>query len=214
MARRKTIKKQEYESFPNCMNGTEEWKGRWKDFFGNDGKLVLELGCGKAELIYTLAQKYPQINYLGVDLKMDRMWRPAKEALKNGIHNMAFLCIHLIEIQQHFEENEVDEIWITFPDPFPKNKQAKHRMINPPFLRQYQYILKSQGTVHFKTDNLDLFHYSLELFVREQNIRFHALSFDLHEDKRMNEELKIETTYERAFRQMGKKINYVSFTFI
>ncbi len=214
MARRKTLKRKEYESFPNCLNNTENWKGKWKEFFKQEGPLILELGCGKAELSYALAQRYPERNYLGVDLKMDRMWKPAKDALEAGIHNIAFLFANLLTIEQHFEADEVDEIWITFPDPFPKKRQAKHRMINPAFLQQYHTILKPDGKIHYKTDNLELFQYSLEVFVDEKNIRFHHLSFDLHDDERMEDEWKIETTYEKEFREMGKPINYVCFSFI
>lgn len=213
MARRKTLKKEQYKQFDNCLNSDGSKKGAWKSFFGNNNPITLELGCGKAELSYGLAQMYPDRNFLGIDLKMDRMWRPAKEALAAGIHNIGFLCLHLQEIADHFEENEVDEIWITFPDPFPKNKQAKHRMINPRFLDQYQKILKPGGILHYKTDNTELFYYSLETFVAYKNIRFKKLSFDLHADEGISADKKVKTTYEKQFMALGEKIKYVQFSF-
>jgi len=214
MARRKIFKKQAYQSFSNCFDSNTMLKGKWRTHFSQDGPLILELGCGKAELSYALAKKYPTRSYVGIDLKMDRMWRPAKDALEQGISNIAFLCIHLLQIDKHFDQDEVDTLWITFPDPFPKTRQIKHRMINPHFLRQYASILKPGGRVHFKTDNLDLFHYSLTTLVRHGNIRFQELSFDLHEEETLSDDIKIETTYEQAFREMGKKIYYTCWEFI
>lgn len=213
MARRKTLKKEEYQQFDNCFTSDVNNKGAWRSFFGNDNPITLELGCGKAELSYELAQMYPERNFLGVDLKMDRMWLPAKEALQAGITNIGFLCLNLIELGDYFEENEVDEIWITFPDPFPKKRQAKHRMVNAKFLDQYKKVLKTDGILHYKTDNTDLFYYSLETFVEYKNIRLEKLSFDLHDDDRISADKKVKTTYEKQFIALGEKIKYVRFLF-
>lgn len=210
MARRKTRKKEEFNHLSNCFDREAAFKGRWHEFFKNNHPITLELGCGKAEFIYELAQRHPDRNYIGIDLKADRLWRPAKEALNAGIKNLAFLRIHLMEIRDHFADNEANQIWITFPDPFPKNRQVKHRMTNPQFLAEYEHILKPQGRFHLKTDNLPLFHYSLEVLVAREQLRLCQLSFDLHEDERIHEEAKIKTTYEKQFLEMGLKINYVS----
>ena len=158
MARKKEKRKSAYHELPNCFDRETKWKGKWGEMFGNDSPIVLEVGCGKAEFSLELAQKYPSKNYLGIDLKTDRMWYPAQYAVENSIDNLAFLWIHLLEIDQYFSENEVEEIWITFPDPFPKARQAKHRMINPGFLEKYKRILNPNGKVKYKTDNRDLFH--------------------------------------------------------
>jgi len=214
LARRKTLKKNQYQEFPNCFDRHSIYRGKWREYFGNDHPLILELGCGKAALSFELAQRHPQHNYLGVDLKMDRMWKPAGDALNAGIDNLAFLCADLREIGEHFSPHEVDALWITFPDPFPKKRQAKHRMIMPPFLQQYRAILKPGGRVYYKTDNLALFHFSLEVFVRQGNIHFHELTFDLHAEEAFPEEWKIETTYEKEFRAMGETINLVVFEFV
>ena len=213
MARRKTLKKAAYLEFPNCFTKNTSHKGKWRAYFGNNHPLILELGCGKAELSLGLAEKYPNHNYIGVDLKMDRMWWAATQSQERKLTNIAFLCTHLLSIQDHFEEGEVDEIWITFPDPFPKKRQIKHRMITPPFLTNYQHILKDGGHILYKTDNLSLFQFSLEVFVRQKNIHLHELSFDLHEEADFPEDWKIQTTYEREFRAMGEKINFVKLGF-
>ena len=213
MARRKTLKKAQYLEFSNCFTKDHPHKGKWRNYFGNDYPLIVELGCGKAELSLALAQKYPQKNYLGIDLKMDRMWWASKEATQRDLPNLSFLCINLLEIGEHFDVGEVDEIWITFPDPFPKKRQAKHRMITPAFLKNYQKILKPGGKILYKTDNLPLFQYSLEVFVRQGNLQLHELSFDLHSEEEFPEDWKFETTYEKEFRAMGDPIHFVSMSF-
>ncbi|MEL6625492.1 MAG: tRNA (guanosine(46)-N7)-methyltransferase TrmB [Bacteroidota bacterium] len=214
MARRKELKKAAYKEFPNCFSRDNQMAGQWHTYFKNDHPLTFELGCGKAEFSLELARRYPKHNFVGVDLKMDRMWYAAKEALETGLTNIAFICLNLNQIDEYVGENEADSLWITFPDPFPKKRQAKHRMINPPFLKRYARILKDGQMLNFKTDNRDLFHYSLEVFVREGNIRFHQLTFDLHEDERFDKDVKILTTYERDFLAMGKPTHYVQLSFL
>ncbi len=216
MARRKQLKKAEFLVFDNCFGvESKHLKGIWRErHFGNQNPLILELGCGTAALSFGLAALYPDKNYVGIDLKPARLWQPAGKALEDGQKNIAFLAAHLLQTDEYFAEGEADELWITFPDPFPKNKQAKHRMINPPFLKIYRKILKKGGKVHFKTDNLDLFHYALEVFVSEKNIRFHALTFDLHHSQVLNEENRIKTTYEERFLSEGTPTKYVCFEFI
>lgn len=213
MARRKLIKKAAYQDFSNCFDKTSSLPGKWHTFFGSQQPLFLELGCGHGEFSLEMARRHPDRNCLGVDLKMDRMWRSAGAAQASGTTNLGFLCLHLLELKEHFAPGEADEIWITFPDPFPKKRQAKHRMINRHFLDSYEQILKPGGIVHFKTDNLDLFQFGLEVFVQKGNIRFQHLTFDLHADESVDADAKILTTYERRFLGMGMKINYVAFRF-
>ena len=213
MARKKELRKAEFKTFPNCFDQQSQTRGQWSNYFQNNHPITFELGCGKAAFIYEMAKRYPERNFVGIDLKPARLWKPAGDAMEENISNLAFLCIHLLEIDKFVAENEADEIWITFPDPFPKKRQAKHRMINPPFLNMYKKLLKPEGSLFFKTDNLDLFQYSLEVFVREKNIRFHELSFDLHADPTINQDAKITTDYEKMFIEMGKKINYTQISF-
>lgn len=215
MARKKTQRKSEYQGFPNCIDPSTLSEPGIKSHFPNpDAPLTLELGCGKAEFSYELSERFPERNYLGVDLKADRLWRPAKEALAAGRTNLAFLCTDLRNIAQYVQENEADEIWITFPDPFPKNRQAKHRMINPNFLVLYEKILRPSGHLFFKTDNLPLFQYALEVFVSQGNIKFHELSFDLHGKNEIADTAKVKTTYEKKFLEMGLSINYINTSFL
>lgn len=198
----------------NCFDkASTHLKGRWNEHFGNDNPIILELGCGRADLSYALAQKYPDRNYIGIDVKPVRMWHSATKAAAEGVTNLAFLHAHLLWLPDYFAPGEVESIWITFPDPFPKNAHVKHRMINPNFLERYRNLLRPGGVVEFKTDNLPLFQYALEVFVQEQNIDFQALSFNLHEDTRIGEDAKHLTQYERLFMGEGVPIKYVRFTF-
>lgn len=214
MARTKELKKNQYRDFPHCFDKNDPTKGKWQEIFGNDHPITFELGCGKAAFIYEMAQRYPERNFVGIDLKADRLWRPAKEAASAGIHNLAFLCAHLIQIGDYVAPHEAAELWITFPDPFPKKKQAKHRMVNSPFLDLYEKILQPEGILHLKTDNLDFFHYTLETLVKRGNIKLKQLSFDLHATEDISSDAKILTVYETLFLSMGKSINYLSLAFL
>ena len=138
-------------------------KGKWKkEFFKNDNPLVLELGCGMGEYSVGLADKCPDKNFLGVDIKGARIWQGATESLEKDIKNVGFLRIRIDWIESCFEEGEVDEIWITFPDPFPRKSQIKKRLTSPRFLKIYKNILKINNIIHLKTDDEKLYKYSLE----------------------------------------------------
>jgi len=213
MARRKQFKKAQYERYSNCYHYESVTKNQWQALFGNTNPITAELGCGHGSFSLELARRYPERNFLGVDLKPTRMYRSAKQALEEGTKNLAFLQQDLKLIGESVGENEIDEIWITFPDPFPKNRQAKHRMINPVFLAQYRQILKDGGRLHYKTDNLALFQYSLEVFVREEGLSLRELSFDLHAAEHLPADYKVLTEYEKRFLEMGVPINYVELAF-
>ncbi len=213
MSRRKMMKKTQYHELERTFNREDCWPGAWREKLQHEGKLMLELGCGKAELSLELAEQHPANFYIGVDLKADRMWVAAREAEARGIRNVAFLCINLLELDRYFAPHEVDELWVTFPDPFPKKKQEKHRMLNPHFLEKYQSILHPEGTLHYKTDNLELFQFSLEVFVEQRGIVLDQLSFDLHARGDLPADTKALTTYEKKFMALGKTINYVRLHF-
>jgi len=145
-------------------SGEFRFKGKWRqDFFKNDRPIVVELGCGKGEYSVYLAQQYPEKNFVGVDIKGARFWAGAKESLELGLSNVGFLRTQIELIDAIFEENEVDEIWITFPDPQIKFKRTKHRLTNPAFLDRYHTILKPEGRIHLKTDSEFLHGYTLGL---------------------------------------------------
>ena len=152
----------EFSEFTNTFDFAYEMKGKWKsEFFKNSNPLVLELGCGKGEYSVALAKYYPEKNFIGIDLKSNRMWRGAGIALEENLQNVGFMRAVIDKITELFDENEVDEIWITFPDPFPRLRHEKHRLTAPKFLERYRQILKPDGIVNFKTDDDDLFQYTL-----------------------------------------------------
>ena len=212
----------ENETFANVVQPTREevtdgsfkFKGNWKqNFFKNKNPLVLELGCGKGEYSVNLAQKYPEKNFLGIDIKGARFWRGAKTALEDKLTNVGFLRTQIELIDQLFDENEVDEIWITFPDPQIKYKRTKHRLTNEEFLKKYKRVLKPEGVVHLKTDSEFMHGYTLGLL--------HGLRVDIeyaHHDVYGNshspeEVVSIQTFYESQYLEEEKKITYVRFKF-
>lgn len=162
----------ENETFSNVFQPTREelitnqflLKGKWnQDYFKNNKPIVLELGCGKGEYSVGLAEKYPEKNFIGIDLKGARFWRGAKTAIETGLKNVAFIRAQIELINYIFNENEVDEIWITFPDPQIKYKRTKHRMTNSNFLKLYKKVLKPDGVVNLKTDSEFMHGYTLGL---------------------------------------------------
>jgi tRNA (guanine-N7-)-methyltransferase len=186
-------------------------KGNWrKEIFHNSNPLILELGCGKGEYTVGLAAMYPDNNYVGVDIKGARMWRGAKTAIENNMLNVAFLRTRIEFIKLYFEEDEIDEIWLTFPDPHPGKRNSGKRLSSPWFLKTYQNFLKDNGIIHLKTDNTELFNFTKKLVeINELPVIFE--SKDLHGDMPGDEILLIRTHYERQFVDDGFKIKYLSF---
>ena len=189
-------------------------KGNWrKDFFKNENPLVLELGCGKGEYSINLAKTNPQSNYLGIDIKGARFWRGAKTALEENLMNVGFLRTQIELIDLIFAENEVDEIWITFPDPQIKYKRTKHRLTNFEFLQKYKKILKPNGVVHLKTDSEFMHGYTLGLLHGLEEIVEFA-SHDVYGSSGSPTAVTdIQTFYERQYLQEDKKITYIRFRF-
>ena len=132
-------------------------RGGWHSYFGNDYPIVLELGCGRGDYTIALAERYPDKNFIGVDIKGPRLWFGSRRALEGGLKNVVFLRTNIAFISDFFAEGEVSELYVTFPDPEPKPKRAKHRLMHPRFLRQYELILTAGGLLHLKTDYYDFF---------------------------------------------------------
>lgn len=194
------------------INGAFSLKGKWNDsFFNNENPLVLELGCGKGEYSIGLAKKYPNKNFIGIDIKGARFWRGAKTAVEEGINNVAFLRMQIELIQYAFAEGEVDEIWITFPDPQIKYKRTKHRMTNTEFLERYKKILKSEGVVNLKTDSEFMHGYTLGLLHGAGHEVLYA-NHDVYKNEGSPEEvIGIQTFYESQYLEQNKPITYIRF---
>ncbi|NQY06424.1 MAG: tRNA (guanosine(46)-N7)-methyltransferase TrmB [Flavobacteriaceae bacterium] len=208
----------ENETFENVIQPTraevEEGfflKGKWKEFFKNDNPIVLELGCGKGEYSVNLAKQNPDKNFLGIDIKGARFWRGAKTAIEEGVSNVAFLRTQIELVDLIFAENEVSEIWITFPDPQIKYKRTKHRMTNTEFLKKYKLILNEDGIIHLKTDSEFMHGYSLGLLHGEGHEVLYA-HHDVYSNEYSPKEVtSIQTFYEQQYLEMGKPITYIKF---
>ncbi len=195
----------------NHLQQELEMKDKWKsNVFNNANPITVELACGKGDYTLALAQKHPVRNYIGVDAKGARIFTGAKQAIEKNLSNIAFARMRIENILNFFGEGEVDEIWITFPDPFPKKGDAKRRLSAKGFLDRYQKICKQGAVVHFKTDDLPLFHstkesideFGLKTLYYKENIYASPLDF---------EELNIQTYYEKSHLANGRTINYLQF---
>lgn len=212
----------ENETFDNVVQPSREevignllkLKGNWrKNFFKNDNPLVLELGCGKGEYSVSLAKLNPKTNFLGIDIKGARFWRGAKSALEENLDNVGFLRTQIELVDHIFEENEVDEIWITFPDPQIKYKRTKHRLTNEDFLNKYKKLLKPGGAVHLKTDSEFMHGYTLGLLHGLRETIEYAHHDVYGSDGAPEAVTNIQTFYENQYLEKGKKITYIRFKF-
>ena len=210
----------ENETFSNVFQPTRDelvnaafkMKGNWnKTVFKNDHPLVLELGCGKGEYSVALAQKYPEKNFIGIDIKGARFWRGAKTAVEDEILNVAFLRTQIELIEYAFAENEVDEIWITFPDPQIKYKRTKHRLTNSEFLKRYKTILKPDGIVNLKTDSEFMHGYTLGLLHGEGHEVLYSNNDVYRQEGSPEEVTSIQTFYEGQYLEQNKPITYIRF---
>ena len=185
-------------------------KGRWnQDLFKNGNPITLELGCGKGEYTVGLANNFPQNNFIGIDIKGARMWRGAKTANEQKLPNVAFLRTRIEFINSFFSSDEVDEIWITFPDPHPGGRNSNKRLTSPWFLNSYRLFLKDKGLIHLKTDNKELYDFTCKV-LSHNNVETIISTNDLYTEK-IDNILSIRTHYEKIFLDAGLKINYLSF---
>jgi len=210
----------ENETFVNVFQPTREevvadqfpLKGKWNsDFFKNDHPIVLELGCGKGEYSVGLAERSPDKNFIGIDIKGARFWRGAKTAVENGLHNVAFLRTQIELIEHCFAADEVSEIWITFPDPQIKYKRTKHRMTNAAFLDNYKKILQPNGLMHLKTDSEFMHGYTLGLLHGAGHEVLYA-NHNIYKNEGAPAEVTgIQTFYESQYLEVNKPITYIQF---
>lgn len=221
MARKKLARFDDNAKFPHVIEPArgelqEDWpmRGAWRErHFKNDHPLVLELGCGKGEYTVALARKFPDKNFIGIDIKGARIWYGAKETAEAGLDNAAFLRTQIELLNRCFAPHEVDEIWITFPDPQIKYARTKHRLTHPRFLALYRQVLKPDGLVHLKTDSAFLHGYTqATLEGLGADIRYCYYDIDLqlkHDPQHVLH--TVRTHYEQLFRQKGAKITYIQF---
>ena len=201
----------------NNFSNDHELKGKWSTKFNNSNPIILELGCGRGEYTVGLARKFPEVNFIGIDIKGSRLWRGAKTCVEENINNVFFLRTKVDFIKQFFNTNEVNEIWLTFSDPQPK--KPRKRLTSPLFIERYKELLKKDGVIHLKTDSDLLYEYTLEEIERNNYSIINNFN-DVHgqlndkSDSELYEILNIETYYESIWLKEGKKIKYVSFSAI
>ncbi len=217
----------EMETFPNVIqpkftevfNNDHKFKGKWQqDVFKNNNPIVLELGCGRGEYSVGLGKHFPDKNFIGLDIKGARIWKGAKQAIDQNLYNIFFIRTHIDIITSFFAPNEIDEIWITFPDPQPQKTRERKRLTAPMFIERYKKLLKPNGIIHLKTDNEGFFKYTLEEIERN-NYKLIEHTFNLYNENLENLDLKtqeilsIKTYYENLFSAKGHKIHYLKFRF-
>ena len=217
MARRKLEKFRQITERTNVIEpgrtGDETLKGHWRSgIFNNDHPLVVELGCGRGEYTIGLASVYPEKNFVGIDVKGDRIWMGSGIALDNEMHHVAFVRMQIQWLANIFAPGELDEIWITFPDPRPRDRHDKHRLTNPQFMEIYRQLLAPNGIVHLKTDSDSLFDYTLEV-LDSLPIRDLRATRDLYQSEMNDLHHGIKTRYEAMFYEKGFSIKYLQFRF-
>lgn len=211
MAQKKLERFEAINSFSNVLQYPENMPGKWKEFFRNDNPVYLELACGKGEYAVQLAKMFPQKNFIGVDLKGNRIYVGAKKCLEQNILNAAFLRTQIDKINNYFEKGEAKEIWITFPDPQLRKSKAKKRLTHPAFLRLYQQILPANGLIHLKTDSPNLYAFTL-MVIEMYGLTLHESIDNVYEQPKIKEELKIKTYYESLDIAQSKRVHYISFS--
>ena len=211
MAQKKLIRFAELKTFSNVLQYPEGMKGKWNEFFHNNNPVVLELACGKGEYAVGLGQLFPEKNFIGIDQKGNRIWVGAKKALQLQLANVAFLRIQIDRITEYFETNEINEIWITFPDPQLRTGKARKRLTHPKFLRLYKEFLTPNGFLHLKTDSPHLYRFT-KLIIEKYNCKLIEDISDIYSDQQISEELKIKTHYESLDIAGSNRVHYLKFS--
>ena len=211
MAHKKLIRFSELETFDNVLQFPKNIRGKWSAFFKNENPIILELACGKGEYAVGLGMLYHQKNFIGIDIKGNRIWVGAKKALENKLHNVAFLRTQIDQVNEYFLKDEVNEIWITFPDPQLRKSKAKKRLTHPKFLRLYQQFLKEGGYIHLKTDSPDLYDFTKKV-IEMYGCTLHKDYKNLYNDEPLIEELQIKTHYESLDIAQSNRIHYLCFS--
>jgi tRNA (guanine-N7-)-methyltransferase len=219
VGRKKLWRLEELETFDNLIQFTDQpeqedfWlRGAWaKDHFKNGNPITLELACGKGDYTVALAEKHPDRNFIGIDMKGPRLWSGCVAAQERGLTNVAFLRIEILNLAHYFAEGEIDEIWITFPDPFLKNGSSNKRLTATRYLTAYKQVIKEGTLIHLKTDSTPLFDFSLRS-LRKNGCIIEEITDDVHGDEERHEDLYIKTNYEKKHLADNRTIKYVRFS--
>lgn len=211
MGQKKLIRFAELKTFSNVLQYPEDMKGKWSDFFHNKNPVTLELACGKGEYAVGLGQLYPQKNFIGIDQKGNRIWVGAKKALQLQLSNVAFLRIQIDRISDYFKKDEINEIWVIFPDPQLRTGKAKKRLTHPKFLRLYKQFLIPGGFIHLKTDSPHLYRFT-KLIIEKYNCILVEDISDLYSSNYISDDLRIKTHYESLDIAGSNRIHYLKFS--
>jgi len=218
MSRKKLVRFAQNEVNPNVVQAGkpifEQIKGQWNALqFANNQPLVVELACGRGEFTLGLGRQYPNQNFIGVDIKGSRIWKGSSSATAEGIQTVAFLRTQIQQLQDFFAPGEISELWITFPDPFPRDGDEKRRLTSPKFLEMYKQLVKAGGLIHFKTDNTGLYEYTDLVLKDRPDCQIHFNTADFYESELRDAHHGIKTRYEKIFSDKGEKIKYIQFSF-
>ena len=211
MGQKKLVRFRAIETFSNVLQNPENANGRWHEYFQNNNPITLELACGKGEYSVNLGRQHKDRNFIGVDIKGNRIYIGAKTALAEGLKNVAFMRAQIGQITRYFDPGEVTDIWIIFPDPFLREGKAKNRLTHPRFLSLYQQILKPRARIHLKTDSKELYDFTLET-ITAQECTIHENIADIYGQGKATGALGIQTFYEKMHLAEGRTIYYVSVT--
>jgi tRNA (guanine-N7-)-methyltransferase len=211
MGQKKLARFAELDTFSNVLQFPKEMAGQWRTFFKNDNPITLELACGKGEYAVGLGSIYPNRNFVGVDLKGNRIWVGARKALQQDLKNVAFLRTQIDQVNEYFGPNEVAEIWITFPDPQLRLSKSKKRLTHPKFLRLYQQFIKAGGLIHLKTDSPELYRFTKQV-IELYNCVTHVDKENVYAEAGMTSELSIKTHYESLDIAGSNRIHYLCFS--
>jgi tRNA (guanine-N7-)-methyltransferase len=209
MAQKKLQRFADIKTFANVLEYPENMQGQWKTFFKNEHPIVLELACGRGEYTVSLSKLFPDKNFIGVDIKGNRIYIGAKKCLEDNLTNAAFLRTQIAMLPQYFAKGEVSEIWITFPDPQLRTSKAKKRLTHPQFLRLYQQVLSADGHLHLKTDSPKLYQFTKRV-IELYHLKLVEDCDDVYAGKPAPE-LQIKTHYEALDIAQSNKIYYLKF---
>ncbi len=210
MGQKKLIRFEAIKHFSNVLEYPEDRQGKWAEFFSNNHPITLELACGKGEYAVGLGRMYPTRNFIGIDIKGNRIWRGAKTALDEGLNNVGFIRSQIDKVTDYFAAGEVAEIWITFPDPQLRGSRAKKRLTHPRFLRLYQQILQPGGRIHLKTDSPDLYQFTLTV-INLFGLPLLEYTDQVYAQPAVKPELLIKTHYENLDIAQSHKVHYLCF---